>query len=44
MTVTAMKATLQKLDSKIVHYRDYRKYSNYSFRQDLLFTVVMENM
>ena len=44
MTVTVMKTTFQKLDRKIIHYRDYRKYSNYSFRQDLLFTLVMENI
>ena len=32
ITVTVMKTTFQKLNSKITHYRDYRKYSNYSFR------------
>ena len=42
MTVTVMKTTFQKLDSKIIHYRDYRKYKNYSFRQDHLST--MENI
>ena len=31
--VTVMKTTrFQKLDPKIIHYRDYRKYSNCSFR------------
>ena len=44
MTVTVIKTTFQKLDPKIIHYRDYRKYNNYSFRQDLLFTLVMENI
>ena len=39
-----MKTTFQKLDPKIIHYRDYRKYFNYSFRQDLLSTLVMENI
>ena len=43
MTVTVMKATFQKLGPKIIHYRDYRKYCNYSFWQDLLSTLVMEN-
>ena len=40
MAVTVMKITFQKLDPKIVHYRDYRKDSSYSFRQDLLSTLV----
>ena len=46
MTVTVMKATFQNLDPKIIHYRDYRKCCNckYSFRQDLLSALVMENM
>ena len=39
-----MKTTFQKLDPKIIHYRDYRKYCNDSFRQDLLSTMVMENI
>ena len=43
MTVTIMKRTFQKLDPKIIHYRDYRKYSNYNFTQDLLPALVMEN-
>ena len=31
--VTVMKTTrFQKLDPKIIHYRDYRKYNNCSFR------------
>ena len=44
MIVTVMKTTFQKLDPKIIHYRDYRKYNNYSFRQDLLSTLIMENI
>ena len=44
MTVTVMKTTFQKLDPKTLHYRDYRKYCNDSFRQDLLSTLVMENI
>ena len=44
MIVAVMKATFQKLDPKIMHYRAYRKYDNYSFRQDLLSTLIMENV
>ena len=44
MTVTVMKTTFQQLDPKIVRYRDYRDYSNYSFREELLSTLVMENV
>ena len=44
VTVTVMKATFQKLDPKIIHYRNYQKYNNYSYRQDLLSTLVMENI
>ena len=44
MTVKVMKISFQKLDPKIIHYRDCRKYNNYSFRQDLLSTLVMENI
>ena len=44
MTVTVMRTTFQKLGPKIIHYRDYRKYNNYSLRQDLLSTLVMENI
>ena len=39
-----MKTTFQKLDPKIIYYRDYQKYNNYSFRQDLLSTLIMENV
>ena len=35
MAVTFMKATFQKLDHKTIHYKDYWKYCNYSFRQNL---------
>ena len=41
MTVTVMKTTFEKSDPKIIHYRDYRRYNSYSFRQDLLPTLVM---
>ena len=39
-----MKTTFQKLDPEIIHYRDYQKYNNYSFRQDLLSKLIMENI
>ena len=32
MTVTVIETTFQKLGPKIIHYRDYLNYSNYSFR------------
>ena len=44
MTVTFMKTTFQKLDPKIINYRNDRKYCNDSFRQDLLSPLVMENI
>ena len=44
MTVTVMKTTFQKFDPKIIHYRDYRKYSNCSFKQDLLSTLAIQNI
>ena len=44
MNATVMKTTFQKLDPKIIHYRDCRKYCKDSFREDLLSTLVMENI
>ena len=44
MIVTVMKTTFQKLDPKIIHYRDYRKYNNYSFRQDLLSALIKKKI
>ena len=44
MTVTVMKTTFEKSDPKIIHYRDYRRYNSYSFRQDLLPTLVMKKI
>ena len=44
MTVTVMKTTFQKLNTKIIHYRDYRKCFNVSFRQDLLSILVKEKI
>ena len=38
--VTAMKSTFQKLKSKIVHYRDYKKISNDEFRKSFLLKTV----
>ena len=44
MIVTVMKTTFEKWDPQIIHYRNYRKYNNYNFRQDLLSTLIMENI
>ena len=44
MTVTVMKTTFQKLDPKIIQYRDYQRYCNDSFRQELLSTLVTKNI
>ena len=44
ITFTVMKTTFQKLDPKIIHYTDYRKYCNHNFRQNFLSTLVMENI
>ena len=41
MTVTVIGTNFQKLDPKIVRYRDYRKYCNYNVRQDLWSTLVL---
>ena len=43
MIVTVMKGTYQKLDPKIIHYRDYNTFCNDSFREHLLSALVMEN-
>ena len=39
-----MKITFRKLDPKTIDYRDYRKYCNDNFRQDLSSTLVMKNI
>ena len=36
MTFTVMKTTFEKLKPNIIHYRDYRKLSNYKFRENLI--------
>ena len=41
MTVTVIGTNFQKLDPKIIRYRDYRKYCNYNVRQDLWYTLVL---
>ena len=42
MAFIIMKTIFQKLNPKVVNYRDYRKYCNDSFRQDLLSTMIIE--
>ena len=36
MTVTIMKASFQRLQSRIINYRDYRRFQNDAFREELL--------
>ena len=36
MTLTIMKTTFEKLKPNIIHYRDYRKFSNDKFRENLI--------
>ena len=36
MTVTVMKTTFEKLKPNIMHYRDYRKFSNDKFWENLM--------
>ena len=36
MTVTVMKTTFEKLKPNIIHYRDYKKFSNDKFRENLI--------
>ena len=44
MTVTVMKTTFEKLKPNIIHYRDYRKLSNYKFRENLISRLSNENI
>ena len=39
MTVTVMKYFFPKQKHNIIRYRDYRNFSNESFRNDLLFEI-----
>ena len=36
MTITVMKATFEKLQPRVVNYRDYKYFENSRFRADLL--------
>ena len=44
MTVTVMKTTFEKLKPNIIHYRDYRKFSNDKFRENLISRLSTENI
>ena len=44
MTFTVMKRTFEKLDPNILHYRDYRKFSNDKFREHLISSLSTENI
>ena len=44
MIVSVLKTTFQKLKPKIVHYRDYTKFSNYDFKKKLLTNISLENI
>ena len=44
MIVSVLKITFQKLKPKIVHYRDYTKFSNDDFRKKLLTNLSLENI
>ena len=44
MIVSVLKTTFQKLKPKIVHYRDYTKFSNDDFRKKLLTNLSLENI
>ena len=44
MTVTVMKATFEKLQPRVVNYRDYKYFENCRFRADLLSELSKENI
>ena len=44
MTVTVMKATFEKLQLRVVNYRDYEYFENYRFRADLLSELSQANI
>ena len=44
MTVTVMKTTFEKLKPNIIHYRNYRKFSNDKFRENLISRLSTENI
>ena len=43
MTVTVMKTTFEKLKPNITHYKDYSKFSNDKFRENLISRLSTEN-
>ena len=44
MTITVMKATFEKLQPRLVNYRDYKYFENCRFRADLLSELSKENI
>ena len=40
MTITVMKATFEKLQPRVVNYRDYKYFENCRFRADLLSELI----
>ena len=44
MTVTVMKATFEKLQPRVVNYRDYKYFENCRFRADLLSELSKANI
>ena len=44
MTVTVKKTTFEKLKPNIIHYRDYRKFLNDKFRENLISHLSTENI
>ena len=44
MTVTVMKATFEKLQPRVVTYRDYKYFENSRFRSDLLSELSKTNI
>ena len=43
MTFTVVKTTFEKLKPNIIHYRNYRKFSNDKFRENLISRLLTEN-
>ena len=43
MAVTVMKTTFEKLKPNIIRYRDYRKFSNDKFRENLISRLSTKN-
>ena len=44
MALTVMKTTSEKLKPNIIHYRNYRKFSNDKFRENLISRLSVENI